>query len=226
MAGDYSYLFVSIIFLIISLVLLYLNKNNSKLVLCYGFMGGIAALIMEQFYLIDYWQPSTIIGIGKVSIEDFIAGFSLSLVAILLYPTIVKKHFRFIKTPNRKFLFTFSSLTIASMLILNLWLKLNSIFVSYLLFAGVSILIVNKRRELLSVVIKSALLFAILSIVIYVPYLYFFSPNFWDKYWLLVDTRWSASIFGLMPITEIFWFLGWGSLGLSAFLYIENLELR
>lgn len=189
-------------------------------------MGGIAALIMEQFYLIDYWQPPTILGAGKVSIEDFIAGFALSIVAILLYPVLTNKHFKTKKQPNRKNLIFFSICAIAAMLILNLWLNFNSIFVSYLLFAGVSILIVNKRRELLSVVIKSALLFAILSIVIYVPYLYFFSPNFWDKYWLLVDTRWSASIFGLMPITEIFWFLGWGSLGLSAFLYIENLELR
>lgn len=226
MTDNYSYLIVGVIYLIIAISLLFFHKLHLKLILFYGMMGGVAALFIEHFYLKDYWQPPTILGAGKVSIEDFIAGFALSIVAILLFPVLTNKHFKTKKQPNRKNLIFFSICAIAAMLILNLWLNFNSIFVSYLLFAGISIFFINKRYELLFVVLKSALLFTLLSVIIYVSYLFFFSPNFWDKYWLLADTGWSISIFGLMPMTEILWFLGWGYAGLSAFLYIENLELH
>lgn len=66
-------------------------------------IGGLAGLISEMWYFNDYWRPPTLLGNSKISIEDFLFGFSFTGIAALVYKVIVRK--RPIQAKSRKKLF-------------------------------------------------------------------------------------------------------------------------
>ena len=218
------YLAVSVALLIIALILLYLRKELSKVVIKYGVLGGFSAIVIELFYFRDYWRPPTLIGVGRISIEEFIAGFAISIITILSYAVVTGSTYKKSLPAQKPYLYVFSVVTLLSFITLNLWLGVNSILVSYIIFWSLSGLIIYQRKDFIRVAIVSAVFVTSLATILYILFVGAFSPSFWDKYWLLAGSRWDLRIFSFMPITEILWFATWAFLGPIAFLFIEGLK--
>jgi len=220
----YIYFTFSSAFLGIAFILLMLRKDIARTVIKYSLMGGFAGMAAEFFYFRDYWRPPSLMCIGKVSIEDFIFGFAISAISITAYPVFTRIVMKKTKSTNKNALWFFISTAIALLLILNLWAGINSIIVSYIIFALFTFAILRQRKDLVRVSLVSAVSVTALVLLIYIPVFDFLSPHFWDKYWLLANTAWGITILGHLPLTEILWYISWVMFASTAGFFIEGME--
>jgi len=175
-------------------------------------VGGFTGLIAEFWYFKDYWQPPLLLGQSVVSFEDFLFGFLITGIAISIYNTIfTAKSIQ--QEKNRKLFFGFLFLFgIACLLVFNNWIGFNSIFVSSLAFIIFSAVMVFMRNDLLIPSVMSGVLVLIIIIPIYAIIFNVISPDFWDTYWLLADTKFGITVLGNIPVTELLWYFSWGCL--------------
>ncbi len=179
-------------------------------------IGGLAGLISEMWYFNDYWRPPTLLGNSKISIEDFLFGFSFTGIAALVYKVIVRK--RPIQAKSRKKLFLlFFIIGFLSLLLFSNLLKINSIFVSSIAFLAFSMLMVLLRKDLIIQAVMSGLLSLAIIIPVYIFLFDVLSPHYWSNYWLLSNTIFGMKILGNIPLTELLWYFSWGCFAGIAF---------
>lgn len=111
--------------------------------------------------------------------------------------------------PRQKLYGLFIVTSLFVLLFLNLYLHMNSIFVTSGLFIICSVVILLMRRDLLKPVILSATAITVYVLVIYNVLFNAIFPDFWDKYWLLANTAYGITMLGNIPITEILWYVNW-----------------
>ena len=70
--------------------ILFFYNDKKKRMLNISIIFGFVGIIMESFYIIDWWHPLTIFG-TKVGVEDFIFGFTLAGISSAAYYVILKK---------------------------------------------------------------------------------------------------------------------------------------
>lgn len=198
-----------------------IRKDLISLTLKLGFLGGVAGLAAELFYFRDYWRPPSLLGIATISIEDFIFGFAIAGLSVVVYPVLFKRTFGSMETPNRKrmslLLFVMGA---CSLLFFNILLAINSIFVTSAIFLVWASVILYLRNDLIKPAVYSTGVISGIVILIYIVLFNFLFPEFWNKYWLLADTNFGLKVLGNIPATEILWYVAWILFGSVAYPFI------
>lgn len=174
-----------------------------------GVLGGCAGLVSEFFYFRDYWRPPSLFGTATLSPEDFLFGFAITALAFAAYPLLFGAHLQEQQYPTRRKLYAlFFAGSVCALLFLNLYLGINSILVSYVIFLGLAVPMLLMRPDLLKVGLYAAAAVTSFAILVYILLFDVISPHY-DKYWLLHGTRWGMAVLGHVPITEIVWYFSW-----------------
>lgn len=223
----YVYLIIPIAFSFAWLSILFARPDLKEKILRASFLGGLAGLVAELWYFRDYWHPPLIFGGHLFSIEDFLFGFFFTGVAVSSYDFVFNKRSEQ-KHKSRKlffggmFLFGFLSL-----LIFNNLLGLNSIIVSTIVPLLLAVVMIFMRTDLLMPSIWSGILAVLLAIPIYVVIFDIISPDWWNKYWLLSNTKFGIMVFGHVPLTELVWYFAWGCFaGISHEFFFGNKKVK
>ncbi len=219
----YTYLLLGIAIVIPVIIFLILRRDLISIVIKPGLIGGAAGLIAELFYFRDYWRPPSLVGVAKISPEDFVFGFAITAIGLIAYPVLTRTAFCKSAFPSRMKVFgCFVIFALTSLIIFNIVLKINSIFVSSANFLILAVIIILMRRDLLKPALVSAALVTVFILVIYIGLFDFLSPEFWDKYWLLANTRSGLTILGNVPITEIIWYFTWTLLASTLYPFVTG----
>lgn len=62
---------LAILFLVPVAVIYSVRTELRQMILRLSFVGGFMGLIAEYWYFKDYWRPPNLLGVTRVSIEDF-----------------------------------------------------------------------------------------------------------------------------------------------------------
>lgn len=209
----YIYLILAVMFLAPLSVIYFVRTDLRQMIKRLFFIGGFMGIIAEYWYFKDYWRPPTLLGVAKVSIEDFLFGVSAVCLGAVLYKFVYKIKYTDSMYPKRyKLLCAYFVLGYGSMIIFNGMLHINSIFVSYFIFLIISAWMISLRKDLLVPSLMSGVLLTLFALVVYVILFDLLSPHYWGSYWLLVHTRYGVKLFGNIPLTELFWYFSWGCL--------------
>lgn len=205
----YTYLFLSVAVFALFLVVISSRKDLYRVVLKLGLVGGAAGLISELFYFRDYWRPPSLAGIATISLEDFLFGFAITALSVVIYPVLAKSAHKVKHQPRKRLYGLFFILGLLSMFIFNLALEVNSIIVSSIVFLMLTVIILFIRTDLTRVAIVSSLTVVAAVVLIYLVLFNIVSPNFWNDYWLLANSKWGITILGNLPLTEMLWYFCW-----------------
>ena len=116
----------------------------------------------EFFYLRDYWHPELFTG-WAIGIEDLLFGFAIGGIAAVIYEELFgKKHARRHLPAHPKWMLAVALFGITWMLVGNIVLGFNSIYVSILSFLIIGASILFFRHDLLKDALLSGLLVGIL----------------------------------------------------------------
>ncbi len=206
----YIYLIWALLLGIIWLVIIAIRKDLVRKMIKPSLLGGIMGILAEFWYFKDYWRPPSILGQGVASIEDFLVGFFITGIAVSIYDMVFGFKNISGKKPHRLFFSLLFVLGISSLMILNIWVGINSILVSEAAFLLCTIIIILMRKDLLRPALMSGLLMVLVILPIYVLLFDVLSPNFWHLYWLVNQTKFDILVFGDIPLTELFWYFSWG----------------
>ena len=69
----------------------------------------------------------------------------------------------------------------------------------------------SKRTDLLKEAFFSGLFVLIILFAVYHILFNLIFLDFWDKCWLLANTKYGITIYGNIPLTEMIWYFTWGS---------------
>jgi len=175
-----------------------------------GIIGGIAGLPADLFYFRDYWRPPTVFGVARISPEEFVFGFAITALSVIAYLLLTKSSFVQAGRPNRKKrYFEFFLGGVMTVFIFNVGLGINSIFVTSFVFIILAGIILFERNDLIIPAFCSVVAVTALMIVVYVILFDVVSPQFWNKYWLLTNTKWGVTFLGNVPLTEMLWYVSW-----------------
>jgi hypothetical protein len=207
----FAYLTLSLSTFLVCIILLIARRDLlSSRAIKYSLAGVIAGPLAEVFYFRDYWRPLTSVGLAKISPEDFIMGLSITLLGIIILPFLTKSKFSPTGKPKKKKLYLMFVVTeFGALFILNIWLGINSVLVSstfLILFVAIMLFM---RRDLIKPALYSLVAVTCLIVFYYIIIFVYLAPHFWDRYWLLKDTRWGITILGHIPLSEIYWYITW-----------------
>jgi hypothetical protein len=208
----YIYLLLAFFLSIFWIIIYYYKVDLRKKMIKTGIIGGFLGFIAEYWYLKDYWRPPTILGNAVISVEDFLVGFFLFGISISIYNFVFKKQDSKDKSDKSRktHFFVFFIIGILAMIILPSY-GYNSMFVSPALFLLFTIIIVIIRKDLFYKALYSGILLVTIVAPIYILLFVIISPNYWQNYWLLSNTKYDITLFGKIPCIEIIWYFSWGS---------------
>lgn len=219
----YAYLVGCSFFLFIWLLLFFFRKDLRKEILTMSFLIAPFGLIGQIFYLRDYWQPQTVTG-WSLGFEDLLFAFSIGGVGAVVYEEILGKKFsqrRLKKYPYWMLLVIF--LGLSWMIIGNIILKFNSIYVSTSVFLIFGVLMVTIRQDLIRNAFVSGVLVGLLMFFFYLLYLPL-HPGIIEKFWRLKNI--SGIFFLGVPLEELMWGFGWGFVAGPLYEFINGLQFK
>lgn len=224
--ATYTYLLLSLGFLLPLAVIFLLRRDLAGLGLKVGVIGGAAGLISEAFYFHDYWRPPSLLGTAHISIEDFLFGFAITALSAVIFPFITKSQFSASQTRQRQKAYgIFFVAGLLGMIIFTLLLGYNSILISSLIFILLTVIILRSRRDLIKPALVSAGAIIALSLAVYLPLFNWLSPDFWNSYWLLADSRWGITILGNIPLSEMLWYTAWALFASVSYPFVRGCKL-
>lgn len=222
----YAYLLLGLSLAAVLAVLLLVRKDLAPKAVKMGLFGGLIGLLAQAFYIRDYWQPPTLLGVNKLSLEDFIFGFVIIALSVTIYPALFGYVFGERKYPRRRRLFgLFFAGVFLSLFVFSVCMGVNSIAVSYAVFAIFGTVMLIMRRDLLRPALYTTIVLTTLMIVIYAVLFGIIAPDFWHNYWLLANTKWGATILGGVPLTEVAWYVCCGLFAGASYPFISGREL-
>lgn len=172
--------------------------------------------ISEIWYFADYWKPEIVLPLPFIGgVEDLLFGFSIGGISAFAYESVFVRGI--CKCDEKKlrrewFLLVFFAVIGLSMIILNNFLGLNSIFASSIGMIIVAALMLFKRPDLVLNALGSAVMVAGTMFVIYYLGLEIFSGGhaWMERIWKLSGTSQGVVVFKHIPWTEMLWGLSWG----------------
>lgn len=171
--------------------------------------------VSEIWYFADYWKPEIALPLPIGGIEDLLFGFSIGGIGAFAYESLFVRGICKCEEKKLKkewFLLVFFAVVGGSMIILNNFLGLNSIFASSFGMVIAASIMLFIRPDLIPNAIGSAFLVAGTMFVIYFLGQELFSQgHFWmEQIWQLSEQPEGVIIFKHIPATEMLWGLSWG----------------
>jgi len=148
-------------------------------------------------------------GVGKISIEEFIFGLSVTGITATSFETVFHKKLIPFQKTKLIVITTCYSLAMLFFFAANYFFAINSIFTCSIIFTILALIVLLIRRDLIKQALFSAFFIVSITIINYLV-LSVFSPLYWQKYWLLYNTPIGIMIFGKIPWTEILWYSTFG----------------
>lgn len=211
MDDKYGYLFLGIFLFVIWISFYIIRKDIRRKLIKVSWFGGFAGFIAEYWYFKDYWHPYSVLGRKIVSVEDFIFGFTITGISVVAYDIFFKtKDQEFVANNKRTFGIMFL-IGVVSLFVFNIFLGYNSIFVSSITFVILTVFMLINRADLLKEAFYSGFIMLIMMFVNYHILFNMIFIDFWDKCWLLANTKYGITIYGNIPLTEMIWYFTWGS---------------
>ncbi len=171
--------------------------------------------ISEIWYFADYWKPEILLPLPIGGVEDMLFGFSIGGIGAFAYESLFVR--RICRCEEKKlgrewFLLVFFAVVSVSMVILNNFLGLNSIFASSIGMIIVATIMLYMRPDLITNAIGSAFLVAgVMFIIYFLGQEFFPTAHAWMlSIWKLSGTLGGVLIFKHIPWTEMLWGLSWG----------------
>lgn len=211
MDNKYGYLVLGIFLFLIWILFYALRKDLRRKLIKASWFGGLTGLIAEYWYFKDYWHPYSILGRNVISPEDFIFGFTITGISVVIYDILFKTKDQDFVSNNKKTFGKMILFVILSLFLFNIFLGFNSIFVSSITFVLLTFYILSKRTDLLKEAFYSGFLMLLIMLVVYHILFNLIFTSFWDNCWLLANTKYGITIFGSIPLTEMIWYFTWGS---------------
>ena len=218
----YVYLvFISLPFLIGTLVIFVMRPDLRRYILKVGILGGIAGILSELWYLQDYWRPPMLLGTGHPSVEDFLFGFGVVAFTATLHKVIFRSSPPVRKAGARRRGVILLISALLALLILTSLIGINSIVTSYLTFAGIAIYVLIQKPSFIK---RAFITSGIVALIAFVTYsgIHLVAPTYFADYFMLSSQPAGLIIFNLMPVTELIWFVLWGLAGTAVFDYIRE----
>ncbi|WP_310558864.1 lycopene cyclase domain-containing protein [Flavobacterium sp.] len=210
---DYKYGYLSLgVFLFLIWILFYvLRKDLRRKLIKVSLYGGLIGVISEYWYFQDYWHPYSILGRKVISPEDFIFGSTIAGISVAVYDIFFQKKDEDFVINNKKTFGIMFLISIASLFLFNIFLGFNSIFVSSIIFISLALFMLTKRPDLIKEAFLSGSIVLIMMFVVYHILFNMIFLDFWDKCWLLANTKYGITVYGNIPLTEMIWYFTWGS---------------
>ncbi|OHA21798.1 MAG: hypothetical protein A2849_02600 [Candidatus Taylorbacteria bacterium RIFCSPHIGHO2_01_FULL_51_15] len=200
---QYAYLALGLLYLIFWLILFLSRRDLRREMLISSLLAGFLAIILEPFFLKDYWTPELING-WSVGIEDFLYGFAIGGIANVLYEEFFKK--RFIRKRSERYHWRFLLiLYIVSFSVLLLGREfwgLNTMYATLGALGAAFLSIMLFRPDLARDAIWSGILFTMITALVYIPVILSF-PDFITSFWHLKNL--SGILLGGIPLEEFLW---------------------
>jgi hypothetical protein len=208
MSYQYSYLLGDAALLIIWFALFLWRKDVRKEMIIISSIFGLAGIISQFIYTVDWWHPLTITN-TLVGIEDFIFGFAVGGIASGIYEEVFKKRVRIRKVTEKKEFqenknFFIFSLSLAVIFFVSFFLlKINSFYSSIFAFTIPLIYMWLKRKDLIIDSLASGFLLMIISFLAFII-LEYITPGWVQSAWYLENL--SGIIILKAPLEDIIWF--------------------
>lgn len=216
MEYKYAYLIANFFFLAVWLLIFWKAKKLRWPMLVMSLITAAFGPISELWYFADYWKPEIALPLPFIGgVEDLLFGFSIGGIGAFAYESLFVRGLCSCEEKKLKrewFLFFFFAVVGVSMIVLNNFLGLNSIFASSIGMVIVSAIMLYKRPDLIPNALGSALMVAGIMFVIYfLGQEIFLSGHLWmTRIWKLYGKPEGVIIFKHIPWTEMLWGLSWG----------------
>ena len=207
----YAYAILAGALLMVWMILFGVRADLRASMLRESCVGGIAGLLAELWYFRDYWHPPTLMGQTRLSPEDFVVGFAITGIGRALYDVLLRYKDGPEGTARNTMLAALFLAGVAGLVMGNTILGWNSCITSEGIFAALTAVMVYLRPDLGRAALGFALLLGALGFGLYLIIFGLLAPDFWREYWLLKDTPFGITLLGI-PLTEILWFVTWGSM--------------
>lgn len=188
-----------------------------------SFISAPIGPFSELFYRRDYWRPELFNG-WPIGLEDLLFAFTIGGIATVMYEVFFnKKNIKGNFSSYPKWPVTVATLGIIWIIVGNVLLNFNSIYVSVLGFLLAGSVIILLRRDLLNNALVSGLLVAILMFVFYLIFNTVFDDII-QRWWLLKNLS-GILLFGV-PLEELMWGFGFGFAAGPTYKFIYGLEFK
>lgn len=205
------YLAICLLLFIPWTIIFYFKRDYRKRMLQTGLLAAPFGVI-NMWFRIDYWNaPEVLLVSNIISLEDALFGFTTTGLSVTIYDL-------FFNTKNSpstksasKILALFFVLIFSSFFIINNVLGYNSMFMFCWPLNVLTLVMVFYRKDLLKISIFTSVILVFLAIVIYAFLFNYITPNFWKTYWFLWGTKIGWTVFGNVPLLELYWYFSWSS---------------
>src|SRR3989344_3622767 len=220
---QYSYLIGNLILFVPWLILFAWRKDLRHKIFIMSLIFGLFGPISQLFYLRDYWHPELFNG-WAIGIEDFLFGFFIGGISCAIYEELfgLKYSKRHIKN-HKVWMGYFALVGGVIMLIGNLLIGFNSIYVSIFVFLIFGMIIIKIRHDLLKDAIISGLLIAAVMFIAYLIFIPMF-PGIIQNWWKLNNIS-GVLILGV-PLEELLWAATWGFVAGPLYEFLNGLRFR
>jgi len=210
---EFAYLILGLFFLFIWLLLFVLHPYSRKEMILVSIIFGIVGIIIEPFYLVDWWRPLTITN-TPVGFEDFLYAFTVGGIASAVYEFVLQKRVR--RPLSWRALLSLITLmdfllivAIPAFLFIGfLLLGFNSLEASVVALAVPLLVMYVKRPGLIVNSVVSGILILLVAFVVYSA-VDFLIPGWVNDFWYFFNTP-PIIIFNF-PIDDVIWYLMFGA---------------
>lgn len=207
---DYTYLLLGLYFLALAAVIFLFRRDLRTRMLRLGFLGVFLGPLSEVWYWEDYWQPPSVLHVGRYALEDVIVGIAVAALAGVLYEAISGKQSDAHTERRRGSFISLFLFCLAALIVFGNLLHFNSGLVSSVLFFFAAFFMIMHRRDLFLPSLVSGLLLVAIAAPIYFVLFELIDPAFWREHWLLFGTQFGWILGDALPLTAMLWYMGWG----------------
>jgi hypothetical protein len=226
--SNFAYLFLTLPFLIVWLVLYLAKKSTRGEQLHFSYIGAVIGPLSEIIYFKDYWLPKSalFLNVGRfpLMIEDVLFGFAIGGIAAVIFEVVFRTRLRKLSHHSKHIIKSWAiALIFVLALLVFLALGLNSIYASAFAFVVAAIPILFYRHDLLLNAVGSGIC---VMLVMFVSYYLLFNlasntEALMKEQWLIHGTFLDLRFAGI-PLTEMAWGFTWGFLAGPLYEFILN----
>lgn len=209
MSDIFIYLCLTLPYVALSIVIWVLRRDLRRTILIAAVIGAILGLVVEWWYLVDYWRPPTILGPARQSVEDVLFGASSTVIAVTAAAFFLKEKLKPVTKSSLKKITLLAIVIFGLMLILTA-LGVNSIIASSGLIFLAGVYTIIRVPKLLRGALLSGTVLVILTFVTYSILFGIISPHYIEDYFLLTGEPWNPTLFSFLPVAEVIWYFSAG----------------